>query len=461
MPPAASVRPLRAAAPSSAAPPSPGATRTATSPSRPTPLEPPASWPPRSPSTPLPILVAAGIGAVLVVVAAWWGLDGRAMFDRMAQRRAAAAAASAPIVSPTAAAQTPREEATNPLTATTTPSVTVPTGTPTGLPATTTRPEPPPATASAVTLAPAASPGQIASAGERSPARSTAGTEARAEPATARTPAPASASASASESVPTSSPAPASLSANAFDAAADEWIRTRLPGLAADADRQLSPVLRAAARATELRRRSDVRAAAQAAHARASKPAQPTLHAQDARTLNEAALVAYWRDHSVADAVRLQTRAFGANPLDPEVVGNLAFLRLKQQPPDAETARRLALHALTLKDERFPTGRIEDWTTLAVAEALTGRDVDARNAWFVSMALASDLQRQCNAAVRAQATFGERLRPSVQAMLQRARSSAAYGGCEAAQPSGGSARAKASGNRARSKSTQRRRPPIP
>ena len=48
------------------------------------------------------------------------------------------------------------------------------------------------------------------------------------------------------------------------------------------------------------------------------------------------------------------------------------------------------------------------------------------------MALASDLQRQCNAAVRAEATYGERLRPSVQAMLQRARSSAAYGRCDVA-----------------------------
>src|SRR4030095_4083701 len=64
--------------------------------------------------------------------------------------------------------------------------------------------------------------------------------------------------------------------------------------------------------------------------------------------------------------------------------------------------------------------------------ALTGREADARNAWFASMALANDLQHQCNNAVRAEAIYGERLRPSVQAMLQRARSSAAYGRCEAA-----------------------------
>ena len=87
---------------------------------------------------------------------------------------------------------------------------------------------------------------------------------------------------------------------------------------------------------------------------------------------------------------------------------------------------------------RFPSGRIEDWTAFAVASALTGREADARNAWFASMALASDLQHQCNNAVRAEAIYGERLRSSVQAMLQRARSSAAYGRCEAAlsvQPS--------------------------
>ena len=57
------------------------------------------------------------------------------------------------------------------------------------------------------------------------------------------------------------------------------------------------------------------------------------------------------------------------------------------------------------------------------------------------MALASDLQHQCNTAVRAEAIYGERLRPSVQAMLQRARSSAAYGRCEVADAAESPARA--------------------
>jgi predicted Zn-dependent protease len=168
---------------------------------------------------------------------------------------------------------------------------------------------------------------------------------------------------------------------------------------------------------------------------RSASPKAPfvtPVYSDEARRLNEAALIAYWRREDVDDAVRLQRKAFAANPLDSEVVGNLAFLQLKDQPPQAEGARQLALHSLALNDPRFPSGRIEDWTAFAIASALTGHEADARNAWFASMALASDLQHQCNNAVRAEAIYGERLRPSVQAMLQRARSSAAYGRCEAA-----------------------------
>ena len=211
-------------------------------------------------------------------------------------------------------------------------------------------------------------------------------------------------------------------------------MRGRMPRVAETAGRQLAPVLRTAAEAREFRRRGAVRAAAESARSAAARPELATrLREQDARTLNDAALVAYGRSEDATDAVHLQKRAFAANPLDSEVVGNLAFLHLKQRPPQAEAARQLALHALTLNDPRFPSGRIEDWTTLAVASALAGRDADARNAWYASMALASDLQRQCDAAARAEATYGERLRPSVQAMLQRARSSAAYGRCEVAE----------------------------
>jgi len=218
-----------------------------------------------------------------------------------------------------------------------------------------------------------------------------------------------------------------------LDALAADLLKNRIPAAAQSAERRLARVLAVAAAASEFRRRGDVRTAMQAMRSASSRvPFDTPLRSDEARRLNEAALVAYWRREDVDDALRLQRKAFAANPFDSEVVGNLAFLELKEQPPQAETARQLALHALALNDPRFPSGRIEDWTAFAVASALTGHEAEARNAWYASMALASDLQHQCSNAVRAEAIYGERLRPSVQAMLQRARSSAAYGRCEAA-----------------------------
>jgi hypothetical protein len=382
--------------------------------------------PPRPAPTPVPILAAAGAGALIIVVAAWWGLDGRAMFERRAQRIAAPATSGVTSALETAA------------------------------PAALESPALPGASAAVptVVVGPAASPAAEATPPQETPA------------ASAATPAGGRAAASGSDANEPRADAGPALApaiviapalASEFETAATDWMRARLPTIAKSAERQLAPVLAAAGRSAELRRRGEVRAAMQSAHAAGAAP-DTTAHEREARSLNEAALVAYWRDTSIPDAVRLQTQALGANPLDAEVVGNLALLRLKEKPPQAEAARQLALHALTLKDDRFPTGRIEDWTTLAIADALTGRDRDARNAWFVSMALASDLQHQCNAAVRAQAAYGDPLRPSVQAMLQRARSSAAYGRCEAAQsgPTGKPAR-----KNVKSKSTQKARRPIP
>jgi hypothetical protein len=150
----------------------------------------------------------------------------------------------------------------------------------------------------------------------------------------------------------------------------------------------------------------------------------------EARRLDAAAQAAFWHRGDVAEAVRLQTRAFGANPLDAEAAGNLAFLLLKQPPVQAETARQLALHALTTRDARDPRdlrGRAEDWTTLAVASALAGRERDARNALFVALALAPDLGRHCRIVLSAHARHGEALRAPVEAMLMRVHRAGASG----------------------------------
>jgi hypothetical protein len=84
----------------------------------------------------------------------------------------------------------------------------------------------------------------------------------------------------------------------------------------------------------------------------------------------------------------------------------------------------LALHALTLHDWKYPSGRIEDWNTFAIASALTGHERDARNAWLVALALAGGSERQCRAAIDAYALYGEALRTPVEAMLHRASTSA-------------------------------------
>jgi hypothetical protein len=203
--------------------------------------------------------------------------------------------------------------------------------------------------------------------------------------------------------------------------------------VAVAAERRLARVLTLAAGSAEFRGRGNVRAAVRTMRAAAPPAALPApARAEQARSLNDAALAAYVRSNGVGEAIALQTRALGASPLDSEVAGNLAFLLLKERPPAAEAARRLGLHALTLNDARFPNGRNEDWTTLAIASALTGHEADARNAWFVALALTDDLQRLCNGAVSARTNHGERLAPSVQALLQRARSSAAYGRCDVA-----------------------------
>jgi hypothetical protein len=115
-------------------------------------------------------------------------------------------------------------------------------------------------------------------------------------------------------------------------------------------------------------------------------------------------------------------RAFGADPHDLVLAGNLAFYYLKQRPARAEAARQLALYTLTMPDARYPDGRIEDWTNFAIASALTGRERDARNALFVTLALSQTVDRQCRIALAAVASHGDRLRAPTEAMLARIRS---------------------------------------
>jgi hypothetical protein len=209
-----------------------------------------------------------------------------------------------------------------------------------------------------------------------------------------------------------------------FATTASELMKSQMPRIAQHAERLVLRVLFVAAHSDNASQDDEIRNAASAIRLEPEDPLREVgVAPTDARLLNEAAHVAYWRRGMPQDALGLQIRAFGANPLDSEVVGNLAFLHLKQRPPQADAARQFALRALTMHDARYPSGRIEDWITFAIASALSGRERDARNAWFVTLALEPGLERQCRAAINAYATYGERLRSPVEAMLYRVHSS--------------------------------------
>ena len=168
---------------------------------------------------------------------------------------------------------------------------------------------------------------------------------------------------------------------------ANELLSTQIPRIAQRAERMVLRVLVAAGRADDDGSDDDeIRLAASGIRLAPDDPQLTRTAVRESRQFHEGARIALRRG-DLAEAVGLQTRAFGANPVDAEIVGSLAWLRLRQGPGQAEAARRLALHALTLHDWKHPSGRIEDWNTFAIASALTGRERDARNAWLVALAL--------------------------------------------------------------------------
>jgi len=130
---------------------------------------------------------------------------------------------------------------------------------------------------------------------------------------------------------------------------------------------------------------------------------------------------AAWERQDIDRAIGLQQRAFRANPNDPEVAGNLAFLYLKARPPRPAQARQVALYALAARGSSFPAGREADWGTFAVASALEGREADAAQALFVMFALSKNPERACRAALLAMAQYGPAMAGPARSMLSRVR----------------------------------------
>ena len=214
----------------------------------------------------------------------------------------------------------------------------------------------------------------------------------------------------------------AALLPQEFGARASTLIAEQLPHISQRAERLVLRVLHAAARMEDGWQDADVLDAARAVRLAPDEAlAGVARAAADAQRLNDAAGTAFWNGRDPRQALDLQLRAFGADPQDEEVAGNLAYYYLKQRPAQPEVARRMALYALALHAARFPTGRIEDWTTLAIASALVGRERDASNALFVTLVLSPNLGQTCRAASAAYALHGERLRVPAEALLSRIR----------------------------------------
>jgi hypothetical protein len=188
-----------------------------------------------------------------------------------------------------------------------------------------------------------------------------------------------------------------------FAERADDLLIHHVPRIAQRAERRVLRVLHVASQAESSWQNSAIFDAARALRMPPDDVVQGVKPASsEARSLHDAAGAAFWSGRNVQRALNLQLRAFGANPNDREVAGNLAYYYLKQRPVQPELARQLALYALTLDDGQAPNGRIEDWTSLAIASALTGRTRDATNAWFVTLALSpQSVDRTCRAALAA------------------------------------------------------------
>lgn len=206
-----------------------------------------------------------------------------------------------------------------------------------------------------------------------------------------------------------------------LQARADSLLASELPRIAERAERLVLRVLFAAGRGEGTQADDEIRQAATQLRL-APAEALSVVSTSEARSLDDAAQQAQRRG-DLASAITLMTRAFAANPLDADIAGDLAALRLRSSSAQAGAARQLALHALTTPHARHPQGRLDDWTTLAIASALTGRDRDARHAWYVTLALAPSTERLCRIALNAYVRHGERLRPSIDALLQRAEAS--------------------------------------
>lgn len=122
----------------------------------------------------------------------------------------------------------------------------------------------------------------------------------------------------------------------------------------------------------------------------------------------------------VSEVCKLLGDAFQADPLDAEIAGNLAICILRLER--ISDARSIAMYALSLPRSAEKTGRTSDWATLAASYAKAGDNQKAKQALFVTLAIAPDPARRCYSAVYSvKNTYGPSLRAATEMMFERVR----------------------------------------
>ena len=135
--------------------------------------------------------------------------------------------------------------------------------------------------------------------------------------------------------------------------------------------------------------------------------------------LKDEARRAFFAQRDLDRTLDLHLQAFGADPYDAEIAGNLASLYLRVRPLQPHAARQLVMHAIAVGSVQSRAPRAQDWSTFAIASALVGHDDDATHGLFVAAALATNLPGTCKTALNAVAIYGDRMRVPVESMLLR------------------------------------------
>jgi hypothetical protein len=144
---------------------------------------------------------------------------------------------------------------------------------------------------------------------------------------------------------------------------------------------------------------------------------------------------AFNTERDFSKAYEIQLDAFKADPLDVEIASNLAMFSFRVGKVDE--AFGYAVYALSLPPDSSSghrPNRTFNWQTLAAVFAHRGEDVNARNAMYLTLAIAPDVKTRCQSAVQAVNQYGPVLKGPIKAMFDRIRALGLSDASECALP---------------------------